>query len=113
MSIGLCRILGIALILSLPGWSFPAAMLEDVTLEPPEDWREAAREHGLTAEDIARLERDGILVTNETYKHFFRVPIGLLAPFITSDSLLNAYHVLSEESIRHIEIQHGSRMPSG
>ncbi len=31
--------------------------------------------------------------------------------FITSDSLLNAYHVLSEESIRQLEIQRAKKMP--
>ena len=95
---------GAVLAISLLGCSGAALDKQEGAGAPPQDWRAAAREHGLTDEDIARLERDGILVTNETYKQVFSAYLsGDLPLFITSDSLLNAYHVLYEESIRQLE----------
>ena len=41
---------------------------------------------------------------NETFKQVFSAYIGSPLPvFVTSDSVLNAYHVLLEESIRRME----------
>ena len=58
----------------------------------------------------AQLQRDGILITNKAYKQIFQAYItsyhstdNKKSVFITSDSLLNAYHILFEESIRKLE----------
>ena len=103
---------GAVLAISLLGCSGAALDKQEGAGAPPQDWRAAAREHGLTDEDIARLERDGILVTNETYKQVFSAYLsGDLPLFITSDSLLNAYHVLYEESIRQLETYRAKQMP--
>ncbi len=108
----LFRIWGAVLALSLLGCSDAYFAQEEDAEAPLKDWRESAREQGLEPGDIARLERDGILVTNETYKQVFSAYLsGDLPLFITSDSLLNAYHVLYEESIRQVEIQRAKQMP--
>jgi len=54
--------------------------------------------------DIKRLDEGKVLITNEAYKQIFSAYMGGSRPlFITSDSLLNAYHVLYEESILRLE----------
>jgi hypothetical protein len=57
-----------------------------------------------------QLKEDGILITNKIYKQIFQAYIknprsrnSNNCVFITSDSLLNAYHVLYEESISKLE----------
>ena len=57
----------------------------------------------IATEIPAQLKKDGILVTNKAYKQIFQAYIGNKRPFITTDSLLNAYHVLYEESIFRLE----------
>jgi hypothetical protein len=56
-----------------------------------------------------QLKRDGILISGKTYEQIFQAYIKFPfkknkeSVFITSDSLLNAYHVLYEESIGRVE----------
>lgn len=76
-----------------------------------EPWDVTARKHGLSEADIFALEKNRILVTNETYKQIFKVyQSGDTPLFITSDSLLNAYHVLYEESIFRLESSLATRL---
>ncbi len=76
-------------------------------------WQDAARESGLSAEDIAALESNRILITNNACKQVFSPYIDNDKPlFITTDSLLNAYHVLYEESILRLETSMAEQMPS-
>jgi len=76
------------------------------------DWVQTVVDRGFTEADVAQLRRDGILVTNETYRQVFSAYIGnALPPFVTSDSLLNAYHVLYEESVRNLEQVNARRLP--
>ena len=66
---------------------------------------------GLSDADAARLRENGILVTNETYKQVFTPYLDTKFPyFVTSDSLLNAYHVLYEESICRLEQANARRL---
>jgi len=68
------------------------------------DWKEAARKQRLDAKQIKQLAKDKILVTNEAFKQVFTPYLGSSVPlFITSDSLLNGFHVLYEESIVRLE----------
>lgn len=77
-----------------------------------DDWRPAARQAGLSEEDIARLDANRILITNESYEQVFEPYVHRTLPvFVTSDSLLNAYHVLYEESIRRMEHANAQRLP--
>ena len=69
-------------------------------LRPSDAWQDAAAKAGLAKGDIQRLARDKVLMTNRTWKQVFSAYIGTQTPvFITSDSLLNAFHVLFEESV--------------
>ena len=78
-------------------------------------WKERARAGGLSEEDISALEKNRILITNDAYKQIFSAYIcdrdHFFIPFITSDSLLNAYHVLYEESIFRLESAMASKLP--
>jgi len=58
------------------------------------------------------LKKNGILISNECYKQIFSVYLSGGNPlFITSDSLLNAYHVLYEESIFRLESSMAEQLP--
>lgn len=75
-------------------------------------WQEAARENGLSEGTIASLEKNRILITNDAYKQVFDAYLSAENPvFITSDSLLNAYHILYEESIFRLENAMAARLP--
>lgn len=74
--------------------------------KPNEDspWQDRAKAADLEDADIKRLERDKVLVTNQTFKQSFQAYIGSELPvFITSDAVLNGFHVLFEESILRLE----------
>ncbi|MFW6159408.1 MAG: DUF3160 domain-containing protein, partial [Planctomycetota bacterium] len=81
------------------GWQQP-------DLPDPNDeyvWQDAAKGH-LTAAEIKQLDLDKILVTDKAFKQVFTPYLESGLPlFITSDSLLNAFHVLYEESVMRME----------
>ena len=67
------------------------------------DWKSAARAL-LTDAEMAQLGRDKILLEDVFFKQSFELYTTPGAPvFITSDSLLNAFHVLFEDSFRELE----------
>lgn len=73
----------------------------------------AAEECGLGTDAVAQLKRDRVLVSTQAYKQVFTPYIETNVPvFITSDSLLNAYHVLYEESILTLEKANARKFPS-
>lgn len=77
-----------------------------------EGWKAVAQGQQLKAEDIKLLGNNRLLITNETYKQVFQPYLGGDLPFfITSDSLLNAYHVLYEESILRMEKASAGKLP--
>ncbi len=58
----------------------------------------------LNAKEIEQLARDKIVVTNRAYRQIFTPYLDHDLPlFLTSDSLLNGFHVLYEESILRLE----------
>ncbi len=76
------------------------------------DWKAAARKAGLAADDIRQLERDKILRGPETCKPVFAPYLGSAPPVsITSDSRLNAFHVLFEESVFRLERENAQQRP--
>jgi hypothetical protein len=78
----------------------------------PATWQEAAQQSGLSEDGIVALENNRILITNDAYKQIFTPYLSGQNPlFITSDSLLNAYHVLYEESIFKLECVMAKRLP--
>ena len=75
-------------------------------------WQETARKAGLSDADMAALEKNRILIANDAYKQIFSPYLASDKPvFITSDSLLNAYHVLFEESVLRLEAAMARRLP--
>lgn len=81
-----------------------------VNAQETKDWKVRAKELDLSETAIAQLERDSILVTDNTYKQVFSPYFGGGTAFITSDALLNAYHTLYEESIFRLESTNAGRL---
>ena len=70
------------------------------------EWKDAAGAVGLTAGAIGALERDGFVIAGNPDQQAFEAYIDMRAKlpvFVTSDSLLNGYHVLLEESLLRLE----------
>jgi hypothetical protein len=75
-------------------------------------WQDAARKAGLDAGDIEQVAKQKVLVSHEAFKQVFSPYTGSTLPlFITSDSVLNAYHVLLEESVLRLEQANARRLP--
>ena len=75
------------------------------------DWKAVARKAGLGDREIAQLGKDKILVTNEPYLQVFTPYLHSDIPlFITSDSMLNGFHVLYEESLLRLEQANARRL---
>ena len=81
------------------------------------DWRKVAGKTGLSPKEIEQLDKDRILVTNQAFKQVFTPYLGPDVPdesslplFITSDSLLNGFHVLYEESVLRLEQANARRL---
>jgi hypothetical protein len=92
----------------------PAFAQRDALPDPSKGykWEDAAKKLGLTPDEIQQLSRDKVLVTNQAFKQVFTPYLGHGAPvFITSDSLLNAYHVLYEESVLRLERSNARKLP--
>ncbi len=67
-------------------------------------WRHEANKRGIGEHGIELLAQNKILITNETYRQVFSPYVESDLPiFITSDSLLNAYNSLFEESLMNLE----------
>ncbi len=76
-------------------------------------WQEDARAAELSHAEIGALEKNGLLVTDKAFKQIFQPYLITEAPlFITSDSLINAYHVLFEESVLRLEAARAEQMPA-
>lgn len=67
-------------------------------------WKTKAAELKLSDNVIAQLERDGLAITDKSWRQSFK-PYNEtdVPPFITSDAVLNAFHVLYQETIRSLE----------
>ena len=77
-----------------------------------ETWETVAREQKLTDPEIKRLREQKFLVTGQALRQVFVPYTGSRVPvFITSDSILNAYHVLFEESIYRMELAISRQLP--
>ncbi len=85
---------------------------EDTESSDSTSWQEKAHKLGLSEKDIYLLDKNRILITNDACKQIFSLYIRGKEPlFITSDSLLNAYHVIYEESIIRLESTMAERLP--
>ena len=76
------------------------------------DWKTSVKEMNLSVQDIEKLRKNKILLTNISYRQVFVPYISTNQPFfITSDSLLYAYHILYEESFIEMEKAKSRKMP--
>jgi hypothetical protein len=93
----------------------PGSPPQTPPLVPPtvaQGWEEAAREHELAEPQIKFLREQKFLVTDHALRQVF-VPYNVhsVPLFITSDSVLNAYHVLFEESLYRMEMALSRQLP--
>ena len=66
-------------------------------------WEKDARVHKLTTDEIDTLRRQGFVITKNSYPQIFYPYIDGTQVFITSDTVINAYSVLLEDSILRME----------
>jgi hypothetical protein len=72
----------------------------------------AEKEAELTAAQQAQLQRDKLIITAHSYRQIFTPYVFSPTPvFITSDSVLNAWHVLFEDSVRIMEERFAGDLP--
>jgi hypothetical protein len=89
-------------------------IVDGATAQTTEDqaWETVAQKLKLDIKDIELLEKNKLLITNKTFKQVFQPYLeGDVPFFITTDSLLNAYHVLYEESILRMEKANARKLP--
>jgi len=68
-------------------------------------WRTEAGASGLSSSTVTQLERNSLAIAGPYYRLSFEVYTrNPQPPFITSDSLLNGFNVLLEESVRRFEL---------
>jgi hypothetical protein len=94
----------------------PAAAWEPPRMPDPSaedyDWRAVAHKHGLADGEVKALGKRKVLMTNEAFRQVFTPYVEADLPmFITSDSLLAAFHVLYEESVLRMEQANARRLP--
>jgi hypothetical protein len=71
-------------------------------------WQDDATKRKLAAPTVARLARDKLAygpTVKQSFEPYFSGPV-----FITSDSLLNAFHVLFEDTFREYEVRQSSEL---
>jgi hypothetical protein len=77
-----------------------------------DDWKSVAQKQKLTAKQIETLARDKLVVTDQSCMQVFSPYVSPDMPlFITSDSVLNAYHILLEESVLQLEQTNAQALP--
>ena len=104
---------GLIALLFAPAISAQPRMPEPTPPAEKEAWEKTARQQKLTEEEIKLLRKQKFLVTGNAVRQVFSPYTGSDVPvFITSDSILNAYHVLLEESIYRIELANSRKLPS-
>jgi len=76
------------------------------------EWMQDAASAGLTQPELRQLEALGIVAGDEEYRQIFTPYIDSDLPvFITSDSVLTAFHILFARSIYSMERSAASRLP--
>ena len=83
-------------------------------------WKKLAQKENLSEKAIGKLAENNIVITDKTYKQIFTPYVegggdgrngkNEISLFITTDSLINAYHVLYEESILRLEKINANRL---
>ena len=97
--------------LVVAGWVCALVSAQARRPRPAGPWQELAKKCQLDDQTIARLGRDRVVVTDQAYKQVFSPYVSSWLPvFITSDSILNGFHVLFEESLARLETAQAGRL---
>ncbi|MBN1973842.1 MAG: DUF3160 domain-containing protein [Sedimentisphaerales bacterium] len=85
-----------------------------------QDWRRLAQKENLSENTIEKLAANNAVITDTAYKQIFTPYIeggsyrgdreNEISLFITADSLINAYHVLYEESVLRLENANANKL---
>lgn len=79
----------------------------------PDDSPFSDKKPDMTEDEKARLEKDKVLISRLEVKQCFTAYMdGKYPRFVTSDAVLNAYHVLFEETLRQLEEQQARHLHS-
>ena len=97
--------------LVVAGWVCAVVTGQEKLPRPTGPWQELAKKCGVDDQAIARLGRDRVVVTDQAFKQVFSPYVSSSIPvFITSDSILNGFHVLFEETLTRLEAAHATRL---
>lgn len=90
----------------------PGHSQKDPKAELPElTWQEKAAKAGLDKAAVDQLARDRLIVTDHVLRQSFSAYLKSDLPlFVTSDAVLNAFHVLLEESMRRWEASNADEL---
>ena len=115
MTRALRLVMGVILSVVLTGAARGQPLDKPKSSDPPKDyrWEDEAKARGLGAKEIELLRQHKFVIAGEPYKQIFQPYISSKSPvFITSDSLLNGFHVLFEESVYRLEMAHARKLPA-
>jgi hypothetical protein len=82
---------------------------------PPREyrWEDEAKRLNLDDDEIRLLRENKFVIGAPSFRQIFKPYVGSDVPvFITTDSLLNGFHVLLEESIYRLEQAHARKLPT-
>ena len=92
----------------LAAQAFNSEYLEYQKLSPTvteHSWETDAQQQNLSAAQIGTLKNQGFVVTDHVYRQIFKPYLEASPVFITSDSIINAYSVLLEDSVLNSELE--------
>jgi hypothetical protein len=93
-----------------PTWH-PPVETPKVEVASDYDWERAAQADGLDEATRALLRRDGLAIAGPGFPQSFSVyEDESQIPFVTSDSLLNGFHVLLEATLRKYELRRSQQL---
>ena len=81
------------------------ATLDELNNKDGDVWKQNAAKQKLDAATVASLEKHKLAFGSSAKQSFSPYMGGVLSVFVTSDSLLNAFHVLFEDSFRESELR--------
>ena len=73
---------------------------------PDHSWGKDAKSRKLNPDEVDGIKRKGFVITGESFLQIFQPYNSGEQVFITSDSIINAYAVLLEDSVLRLELVH-------
>src|SRR5262245_43692080 len=79
----------------------------------PTRWEDVAKAQKLSDRDIELLKQHKFVITDKPFRQVFTPYLYSDVPmFVTTDSLLNGFHVLFEESVYRLELAQARKLPA-